>query len=270
MADSLGGDGVRAGAAGGARPVGRRRDPPAGVALAAGAGTRLRPLTLLRPKPLCPVGGVPLVDHALVRLAAVTEHQAVNVHHGRALMEAHLDGRVHLSVEDRQALGTAGALGHLRSWLDGRDALVVNADTWTRATLDPLLAGWDGARPRVLVAGPPVLTPRVVLLGTLLPWAAVARLAAAPSGLYERCLRPAAERGELEVVGVEAEAIDCGTPRGYLEANLSTSGGRSVVGEGAVVEGSLDRCVVWPGSTVSAGERLVETIRADRLTVLVR
>lgn len=240
------------------------------MALAAGAGTRLRPLTRLLPKPLCPVGGVPLVDHALARLAAVTDHQAVNVHHGRAPMEAHLDGRVHLSVEEPRALGTAGALGHLRDWLDGRDALVVNADLWTRATLEPLIDGWDGARPRILVAGPPVLTPRVVLLGTLLPWAAVARLAATPSGLYERCLRPAAEHDELEVVGVDARAIDCGTPRGYLDANLDSNGGRSVVGRGAVVEGSLDRCVVWPGATVSAGERLVEAIRADRLTVLVR
>src|SRR5688572_13135885 len=36
----------------------------AGVALAAGAGLRLRPLTLLLPKPLCPVANEPLVDHA--------------------------------------------------------------------------------------------------------------------------------------------------------------------------------------------------------------
>jgi hypothetical protein len=42
----------------------------AGVALAAGLGTRLRPLTYLRPKALCPVGGVPLVDLALDRLSA--------------------------------------------------------------------------------------------------------------------------------------------------------------------------------------------------------
>ncbi|MGN6693052.1 MAG: sugar phosphate nucleotidyltransferase, partial [Aquihabitans sp.] len=40
----------------------------AGVVLAAGAGTRLRPLTIERPKALCPVADVPLVDLALDRL----------------------------------------------------------------------------------------------------------------------------------------------------------------------------------------------------------
>ena len=54
----------------------------AGVVLAAGLGTRLRPLTLVRPKPLCPVGDRPLLDHALDRMAAVAGDVAVNVHHG--------------------------------------------------------------------------------------------------------------------------------------------------------------------------------------------
>ncbi len=47
-------------------------DGLAGVVLAAGAGTRLRPLTALRPKALCPVGTVPLLDLALARLAPLT------------------------------------------------------------------------------------------------------------------------------------------------------------------------------------------------------
>ncbi|MBA2280763.1 MAG: NTP transferase domain-containing protein, partial [Acidimicrobiia bacterium] len=107
----------------------------AGVALAAGEGRRLRPLSLLRPKPMCPVGGVPLVDLALARLAAVTTSRAVNVHHGRALLESHLHGRVHLSFEEDRALGTAGALGHLRDWIAGRPTLVVNGDAWCPAPL---------------------------------------------------------------------------------------------------------------------------------------
>ena len=40
-----------------------------------------------------------------------------------------------------------------------------------------------------------------------------------------------------------------------------------MVGEGAVVEGSLVRSVVWPGARVGPDERLVDTIRADGLTV---
>ncbi|HLF41375.1 MAG TPA: sugar phosphate nucleotidyltransferase, partial [Acidimicrobiia bacterium] len=51
----------------------------AGVVLAAGLGTRLRPLTDLRPKALCPVGNVALVDLALARLDGLCPDVAVNI-----------------------------------------------------------------------------------------------------------------------------------------------------------------------------------------------
>ena len=72
----------------------------AAVVLAAGAGTRLRPLTWLRPKALCPVENVPLVDLAVGWARTVTGAVAVNIHHGRAALESHLVGRVHLSIEE--------------------------------------------------------------------------------------------------------------------------------------------------------------------------
>ena len=78
----------------------------AGIVLSAGGGTRLSPLTRLRPKALCPVGAVPLVDRAIERLGEVTSDVAVNVHHGREQVEDHLAGRVHLAVEE-VLLGTA-------------------------------------------------------------------------------------------------------------------------------------------------------------------
>ena len=112
-------------------------DSLAAVVLAAGAGARLRPLTRIRPKALCPVGNVPLVDAAIERARRVTPAVAVNVHHGRALLEAHLAGRVHLSIEADRALGTAGGLANLRTWLAGRAALVLNADAWHEADLNP-------------------------------------------------------------------------------------------------------------------------------------
>src|SRR5262245_33950264 len=101
-------------------------DSVAGVVLAAGAGTRLRPLTLVRPKVLCPVGDRALVDHALARFDGVTTSLAVNVHAGRDQVERHLTGRVHLSFEEPVALGTAGALAHMRDWIAGRPVLVAN------------------------------------------------------------------------------------------------------------------------------------------------
>jgi N-acetyl-alpha-D-muramate 1-phosphate uridylyltransferase len=245
-------------------------DSLAAVVLAAGIGERLRPLTLLRPKPLCPVGDVELVDHALVRVAGATADVAVNVHAGRAAMEAHLAGRVHLSVEAERPLGTAGALGLLRGWLDGRPALVVNADAWCPGSLEAFAAGWDGERIRMLLVGEDRLQPTSRLAGVLMPWADIAPLPAEPSGLYELSWRQAAAAGRVEVVRHDGPFVDCGTPADYLAANLASSGGASVIGPGAVVEGTVERCVVWPGAHVHAGEQLVDAIRADGLTVLVR
>src|SRR6266508_963170 len=120
-------------------------DSVAGVMLAAGPGERLRPLTWLRPKVLCPVAGRPLVDLNLARVAEVTGSVAVNVHHHRGQLEAHLSARhpeVHVSIEVERALGTAGAIGRLRDWLDRRPVVVVNGDAWSDVSLTPLLAGW--------------------------------------------------------------------------------------------------------------------------------
>jgi MurNAc alpha-1-phosphate uridylyltransferase len=247
-------------------------DSVAAVVLGAGAGTRLRPLTNLRPKVLCPVGGVPLVDLAIARVAAVTPDVAVNVHHGRDALVAHLDGRVHVSIEADVALGTAGGVAHLRGWLDGRAVLVVNGDTWTTVDLAPLVAGWDGDRVRVFVTGDDAtLGPRSGIAGSLLPPWAIAELPESPSGLFEVCWKPAEAVDRLEVVAAGGPFIPVDRPADYLRANLAASSGASVVGEGAVVDGSITRCVVWDGAVVRPGEVLVDAIRCTgRTTVLVR
>lgn len=247
----------------------------AGLVLAAGAGTRLRPLTRERPKALCPVGGTSLVDLAIDRVrpqvGGLGADVAVNVHHGREQLAAHLDGRVHLSVEDAQALGTAGAVGALREWVDHRGLLVVNADAWTAAPLDTLVQGWDGERVRVLVVGGDELAPRALIAGSLLPWSAVETLAPVPTGLYEYVWKPWADRGALEAVRLDAAFVDCGTPADYLAANLLVSEGVSVIGAGAVVDGVAERSVVWDGAVVREGEHLRDAIRTTGgLTVLVR
>jgi MurNAc alpha-1-phosphate uridylyltransferase len=246
-------------------------DSLAAVVLAAGPGTRLRPLTRLRPKALCPVGNVALVDTAIARAQHVTADVAVNVHHGRAQLEAHLAGRVHLSIEKDEPLGTAGALGNLRTWLAGRRALVLNADAWHAAELAPFVAGWDGERVRLLVVGGEEFTPVTQVVAALHPWSDVQRLEPVRSGLYERSWLPRAQAGTLDLARYDGPFHDCGTPGRYLAANLAASGGASVVGAGAVVDGTIERCVVWPGAVVRAGERLRDAIRAgEQTTVLVR
>ena len=100
--------------------------------LAAGEGTRLRPHTLDRPKPMVPIGGEPAVAHVLrwLRGQAVTE-VAINLHHHPQVLQDFVgDGRsfgvrVTYSVERPQVLGTAGALRPLRSFFAGGDPFVV-------------------------------------------------------------------------------------------------------------------------------------------------
>lgn len=242
-----------------------------GVVLAAGAGTRLVPLTRLRPKPLCTVGGAALVDLAIDRVRSVTGAVAVNLHHDREAIAAHLDGRVHLSVEDDEALGTAGALGHLRPWVDGRAVVVVNADTWCGdLPLDVLVDGWDGERVRLALAGDDDLLPTSKVAAALMPWPEVAPLRAVPTGLYEVSWRHLAADGRIDVVRWPGPCLDCGTPARYLHANLAASGGATVVEPGASVHGTAERSVVWAGAEVRAGEYLASAIRTPTLTVLVR
>lgn len=255
-----------------------------GVVLAAGAGTRLGDLGTVRPKPLCPVGGRALVDLAVERLRPFVDAIAVNVHHERDRMVAHLRrsaSDLTISVEDVQALGTAGAIGRLRPWIAGRSVVVVNADAWLDRSTDPLV-GWDGVRVRVIVAGAARFGPRAHIVASVLPWSIVERLEPVPSGLYETVWREASQRGDLDVVAFDGSFVDCGTPASLLDANLraaAIAGGsiidptatigskaiveRSVVGAGARVDGVVRDSVVWDGQSVGVDERLERVIRTD-------
>jgi hypothetical protein len=254
------------------------------IVLAAGEGRRLRPLTLQLPKALCPVNRRSLLDRALDGLAAVVgpgpDRLAVNAYHLADLVLADVAGRATVSDERVVAradpgegpLGTAGALAALRDWVGGRDVLVTNADAYLPGGLAGLLRGWDGERCRLLCERRPGhgdFGDLRYVGACLLPWSVVAGLVPRPSGLYEVVWRAAAGRGGLDLVelgaldtGEVSVAIDAGTPSGYLRANLHASGGRNVVGDGAVVDGRIERCVVWDGAWVGPGEHLVDAVRA--------
>jgi len=244
------------------------------VVLAAGAGTRLRPLTDVRPKALCTVGGRPLLDLALERVAPHVGRTAVNAHHHADQLSAALAGRdVHVEVESPEALGTAGALGNLRSWLDGAAVLLTNADAYypEPSAVAGLVDGWDGERPRLLCVpgGVPGVLGGVRYVGSaLLPWWSVRDLAPEPSGLYEVSWRALHAAGRLDLwVPPGLLAVDCGTPADYLRANLVASGGEPVVEPGADVQGELVRSVVWAGERVAPEERLVNAVRAAGVTL---
>lgn len=253
---------------------------PAGVVLAAGSGSRVRPLSLQRPKPLFPVadasgGCTTLLDRALAALAGSLDRGrdalAVNAFHLADRVVQHVGDRARVGVEGPEALGTAGALGGLRDWLDGRDVLVHNGDVRVDGPAVPqLLDGWDGARSRLLVV--PAGDRRVDFSddrggwryagACLLPGAGVAALQPVPSGLYEVMWREQEARGLVELVPLDGAAVDCGTPADYLRAALHGLGDGSLVEPGAEVLGGVERCVVWSGARVGADERLRDVVRA--------
>lgn len=127
-----------------------------GMALAAGLGTRMRPLTLTRPKALVEVSNKALLDHVLDRFAAAGVRRAVvNIHHFADLMRDHLAGRsgvpdIRISDESDQVLETGGGLVKARAILGGKPVFVSNIDAiWKDgdiSELDRLKAGWDGGR----------------------------------------------------------------------------------------------------------------------------
>lgn len=234
------------------------------VVLCAGAGTRLRPVTDHLPKALCTVADRALVDWALDSPVASGLRRAANAHHLADQLVAHLAGRdVHLSVEEPEALGTAGALAALRPWLDGSDVLVQNADAWIPDPPEHFVAGWDRTRPRLLVRRTATAADfdDFRFLGlSLLPAATAARLRAAPSGLYEVVWREAWEARELDLVEHHRVAFDVGTPARLLAANLCAGDGRSFVHPTADVRVPLVSSVALPGASVPEGPEVRFTV----------
>ena len=104
------------------------------MVLAAGLGTRMRPLTHKLPKPLVPLKGKPLIDHALDRLAAGGIKRAVvNVHHFADQIEAHVSGRkkpvITISDERDELLDTGGGVVKALPLLGNAPFVIHNSDS---------------------------------------------------------------------------------------------------------------------------------------------
>jgi mannose-1-phosphate guanylyltransferase len=115
------------------------------LVLAAGLGTRLRPLTGDTPKPLLPVLGQPILGYTLRRLAAAgCEAAAINLHHrGEQIRRALGNDFAGLPLtwsEEPRLLGTLGALQPLAGFFAAADlVLIVNGDSLCRWPLAELV-----------------------------------------------------------------------------------------------------------------------------------
>lgn len=129
--------------------------------LAAGKGTRLRPYTDSVPKPLVPVAGRPIIDHALDKLAATGVSQVtVNTHYLAPLLRAHLERRttdptITLSQED-ELLDTGGAIKKVLSTMGDKPFYVIAGDAlWTdgpsQPALERLAQSWDPDKMDILL-----------------------------------------------------------------------------------------------------------------------
>ncbi len=108
--------------------------PKSAIVLAAGLGTRMRPYNGNVPKPLVAIGGKPLIDYALDRLAeAGVERAVVNVHYLAEALERHLATRtkpqIVISDERGKLLGTGGGIANALSKLGIAPFFLVNSDT---------------------------------------------------------------------------------------------------------------------------------------------
>jgi mannose-1-phosphate guanylyltransferase len=221
---------------------------PRAMVLAAGLGTRLRPLTLELPKPLVPVGDRSLLGHIVARLAAAGHRELViNTHH---LPEAFINvdqdlGVVFHRVHEPVIRGTAGGVTGARELFGPAPILLWNGDI----LVDPPLAALeDAAGDGGLVLG---IAPRPAGDGTVgvARDGRVVRLRGERFGpedrggdyvgvaaLGARCLAALPEEGclvgdyalpelragrSVRTVDVPGGFSDAGDPRAYLELNLA-------------------------------------------------
>ena len=216
--------------------------------MAAGFGTRMGALTAATPKPLLPVAGKPLIDHALDYCAAagVTRH-VVNLHYLGDQLRDHLDARSDIAFsEEAEILDTGGGVTQALPLL-GRDPfytlnsdaiftgpppLQTLADAWAGEDMDALLLfvrreaaiGYTRAGDFSLAGGRPVRRGEADSAPYIYAGAQIIRpeaFADAPSGAFSTNFiwDRLAEAGRLSAVVYDGGWVDVGTPEGLKLAD---------------------------------------------------
>ena len=118
--------------------------PKKALVLAAGLGTRMRPLTTACPKPLLPLWNVPMIERTLRMLEDWgVERIVVNLHWRAERLKAYLadrKGPANITFsEEREILGTGGALRPIKAWIGDDPLWVVNGDVACSLVPDPFV-----------------------------------------------------------------------------------------------------------------------------------
>lgn len=216
--------------------------PVAAMVMSAGFGTRMGALTKDKPKPLIPVAGRALIDHALDHVAAAGITRAVvNLHYLGEQIRDHLAVRVAPVVtfsDEAEILETGGGIVQALPLLGTDPFVTVNADAiWTGpAPLPALIAAWDGAKMGALLH----LVPREAAIGYT---RAGDFFCDADGGLTRR-----GEAGSAPYVFTGAQIITPGAFAGAPEGAFSTN----IIWDRLIAEGRLFG-VVHSGAWVDVG-----------------
>ncbi len=271
--------------------------------LGAGLGTRLRPLTNRRPKPLIPLGNRPLITWAFDHLMdSGVERFVVNTHwraerYAEFFPGGHWRGcPIHFIEETPEVLETGGGIWNARELLGGGPFIVYNGDILSDIPLPraiehhraagnevTLILRSQGDNRNVTFAPEsgrildlrrtlcPELEPQFLFTGIyLVEPAFIARIPAAQKisvvPIFHDMIRAGARLGGI--VLDEGNWRDLGTREEYLAANRAIAGTHNTIHPSATIGGGavLDDCIIWENATVAPGARLTRCIVADGAT----
>lgn len=229
-----------------------------GVVLAAGRGTRLAPLAGDRPKPSFPIGSVTLLQRAIDTIQPFVDEVAVNFSAHADWFRANLPSGIERFDEGATPLGTAGAIVNMRSWINGRNVVVLNADSIHFGDVGPFITKPATAATRLLTTldrTRPDFDGAWRFTGlSYMDASVVEDLNDDAEDLYHDLWKAQRAAGVLDTVPFAGIALDSGTPLDLLAANLMSTAGESLIERGAVVEGMVISSVVLRGATIARGE----------------
>ena len=252
----------------------------AAMVLCAGLGTRLRPLTDERAKPMVPVGDRPALAHVVARVRlAVASRIVVNVHHRPEDVRAWAEPEGIAVSHERELLGTAGGVARAGVLLGEGDVLVWNGDILSELDPRELVAAHGGPGATLAVQARPAGEGNVGFtddgrivrlrresfgpeahggdfLGIHVLGAALRALLPERGCLVGDVYLPALRRGErLDAYVTAAPFVDVGSIAEYLAANarwLASRGLPSWAHPTASVNASIDGSVIGEGAVVDA------------------